>query len=94
MVADDSHLYCDDQQLFLNNSFTYRDKKLHGKKLLFGLISFYLVCSVGAVINVGFAELLYQKNINWAVAGTAGALIGAGWNYALSSVFTWKKHKS
>jgi dolichol-phosphate mannosyltransferase len=77
---------------FLNNSFTYRDKKLHGKKLLFGLISFYLVCSVGAVINVGFAELLYQKNINWAFAGTAGALIGAGWNYALSSLFTWNKH--
>jgi dolichol-phosphate mannosyltransferase len=79
---------------FLNNSFTYRDKKLYGKKLLFGLLSFYLVCSVGAIINVGFAELLYQKNINWVIAGTAGALIGAVWNYTFSSVFTWKKHQS
>lgn len=78
---------------FLNNNFTYRDKKLHGKKLLLGLLCFYLVCSVGAVINIGFAELLYQKNIHWAVAGTAGAFIGAVWNYALSSTFTWKKQR-
>jgi dolichol-phosphate mannosyltransferase len=78
---------------FLNNRFTYRDKKLHGKKLFTGLLSFYVVCSVGAVINVGVAEMLYQKNIHWAVAGTAGALIGAVWNYALSSVFTWRKIK-
>jgi len=76
---------------FLNNSFTYRDKKLHGKKLLSGLLSFYLVCSLGAFINIELAELLYQKSINWAIAGIAGALIGAVWNYALSSVFTWKK---
>ncbi|MGZ8945544.1 MAG: glycosyltransferase [Methylococcaceae bacterium] len=76
---------------FINNSFTYRDKKLHGKKLLFGLLSFYLVCSLGAFLNVAFASLLYEKNIHWAIAGTAGALIGAVLNYALSSIFTWKK---
>jgi dolichol-phosphate mannosyltransferase len=78
---------------FLNNSFTYRDKKLHGKKLFTGLLSFYVVCSVGAVINVGVAELLYQKSLHWAIAGTAGALIGAVWNYVLSYVFTWKNVK-
>lgn len=78
---------------FINNSFTYRDKKLHGKKLLFGLVSFYLVCSLGALFNIVFAGFLYEKSINWAIAGTAGALTGAIWNYALSSVFTWKKVK-
>ncbi|MDD5265869.1 MAG: glycosyltransferase family 2 protein [Methylococcales bacterium] len=79
---------------FINNSFTYRDKKLHGKKLLFGLLSFYLVCSVGAFLNVEFASLLYEMHINWAIAGTSGALIGAVLNYALSSMFTWRKTKT
>jgi dolichol-phosphate mannosyltransferase len=78
---------------FLNNSFTYRDKKLHGKQLFLGLMSFYLVCSLGALINIGFAELLYQKNIHWTIAGAAGALIGAIWNYILSSMFTWKHRR-
>jgi dolichol-phosphate mannosyltransferase len=78
---------------FLNNSFTYRDQRIRGKKLFTGLLSFYLVCSVGALMNVGFANLLYEKSINWAIAGTAGALIGSIWNYALSSIFTWRKTK-
>ena len=78
---------------FLNNSFTYRDQRIRGKKLFTGLLSFYLVCSVGALMNIGFANLLYEKSINWAIAGTAGALIGSIWNYALSSIFTWKKTK-
>jgi dolichol-phosphate mannosyltransferase len=76
---------------FLNNHFTYNDKKRHGKRLLWGLLSFYLVCSIGALLNVGLAELLYQKNLHWAIAGTAGALIGAVWNYVLSSLVTWRK---
>lgn len=78
---------------FLNNSFTYRDKKLHGKKLCYGLLSFYLVCSVGAILNIGFADFLYRNNFHWAISGTAGALIGAVFNYVLSSIFTWKKPK-
>jgi dolichol-phosphate mannosyltransferase len=79
---------------FLNNSLTYRDKKLHGKQLFYGLLSFYLVCSVGALINIEFADFLYNKKIDWLIAGTAGALVGAIWNYALSSLFTWKKIRS
>ncbi|MGZ4994175.1 MAG: glycosyltransferase [Methylobacter sp.] len=79
---------------FINNSFTYRDKKLHGTKLLFGLISFYLVCSIGAFLNVELASSLYQNNIHWAIAAMAGALIGAILNYALSSTFTWRKPKA
>ena len=78
---------------FLNNSFTYRDKKLQGKRLIIGLLTFYLVCSAAAVLNVAFANLLYQSNIHWVIAGTAGAFIGAVLNYGLSSMFTWRKSK-
>jgi len=46
---------------------------------------------VGALMIVGFAGFLYEKSINWAIADTEGALIGSIWNYALSSIFTWKK---
>lgn len=76
---------------FLNNRFTFRDQRIRGKKLITGLISFYLVCSLGAFINVESASFLYGKELHWTIAGTAGTLIGAIWNYALSSMFTWNK---
>src|SRR3982074_1388510 len=38
---------------FLNNLFTYRDQRLRGMKLVRGLISFYAVCGMGALANIG-----------------------------------------
>ncbi len=77
---------------FLNNALTYRDKRLKGFwPLLRGLLSFYLVCSVGAVSNVGIANFLFSHSYSWYVSGIAGILVGAVWNYAASSVFTWRK---
>src|SRR4029077_19788628 len=37
---------------FLNNLFTYRDKRLYGGALVTGLLSFYAVCGIGAAANV------------------------------------------
>ncbi len=74
----------------LNNILTYRDRRLRGRKLLYGLFSFYAVCSVGAVANVGIAAYLFRADRSWWLAGVTGALIGAVWNYAISSVFTWR----
>jgi dolichol-phosphate mannosyltransferase len=77
---------------FLNNVLTYRDKRLKGFwPLLRGLLSFYLVCSVGAVSNVGIANFMFAHSYSWYVSGVAGILVGAVWNYAASSVFTWRK---
>ncbi len=77
---------------FLNNMLTYRDKRLKGFwPLLGGLFSFYLVCSVGAVSNVGIANFMFSHSYSWWVSGIAGVLVGAVWNYAASSVFTWRK---
>ena len=39
----------------LNNILTYRDRRLRGLKLIYGLFWFYAVCSIGAVANVGIA---------------------------------------
>jgi dolichol-phosphate mannosyltransferase len=78
---------------FLNNALTYRDKQLKGLgPVLLGLVSFYAVCSIGAVANVGIANFLFvEQNYAWWISGIAGILVGAVWNYATSALFTWRK---
>jgi dolichol-phosphate mannosyltransferase len=75
----------------LNNLFTYRDRRLTGRAFFTGLIRFQIICAVGALSNVGIASLIYRGGSNWWVAGLAGVLMGAVWNYAVTSVFVWRK---
>lgn len=75
----------------LNNRFTYRDRQLKGAYWFKGLISFYLVCSLGAVANVGIGSLVYERLHGWAIAGIAGAIVGSVWNYVASGWLTWTK---
>jgi dolichol-phosphate mannosyltransferase len=76
---------------FLNNQLTYRDRRLRGWAMAQGLVSFYAICAVGAVANVGVGTLVYAEQPWWLLAGAAGALVGAGWNFAVSSIYTWQK---
>src|SRR5215467_7375453 len=76
---------------FLNNLFTYRDMRVRGWRILRGLLSFYLICGVGAVANVGIASYVFTSNQKWWLAGLAGVALGAVWNYAVSSFFVWKR---
>ncbi len=76
---------------FLNNWLTYRDRRLHGFAALTGLMSFLLVCSVGAVVNVAFADRVFQVTQIWWLAGIAGAAVSAILNYSASALFTWRK---
>ena len=75
---------------FLNNLLTYSDQRLRGGKLLKGLLSFYAVCSVGAIANVGIASTVFRNDYSWWLSAIAGILVGVVWNYAMSSTFTWK----
>jgi len=75
----------------LNNKFTYRDQQLKGFAWIGGLFSFYLVCSLGAVANVGIGSLVYEQLHGWWIAGIAGAIVGSVWNYVASSWLTWTK---
>jgi dolichol-phosphate mannosyltransferase len=70
--------------------FTYRDRCLRGSDLLYGHLSFYAVCSIGALANFQIAEMLFQIRVPWALAGLLGAIVGSVWNYGVSSTFTWK----
>lgn len=75
----------------LNNRFTYRDRQLKGVAWFTGLLSFYAVCAIGAVGNVGIGSLVYEHYHGWALAGIAGAIVGSVWNYVASGWLTWTK---
>lgn len=75
----------------LNNSLTYRDMRLKGAAFVKGLITFYAVCLVGAIGNIGVGEMIYDIDRRWWLGGIAGAAVGVVWNYAVSSVFTWRR---
>jgi dolichol-phosphate mannosyltransferase len=75
----------------LNNWLTYHDRRLTGWRFVRGLLSFALICSFGAIANVGIATLLFtQQHAYWWVAGIAGAAMSSVWNYAVTSAFTWR----
>ena len=75
----------------LNNLLTYRDRQLKGSAWVKGLLSFYVICSLGAVANVGVGAFVYAREPVWWLAGIAGVLVGTVWNYSVSAFFTWSK---
>lgn len=75
----------------LNNIFTYSDRRLRGVRMITGLVSFYAVCLIGAAANVGVGAYIHGDDHSWWLAGVAGALIGAVWNFAASSAITWRR---
>ena len=75
---------------YLNNFLTYKDRSLTGWSFLKGLVSFYMVCSIGAVCNVSIAKMVFEILPIWQLASLSGAIVGALWNFFFSSIFTWK----
>ncbi|MEI6033763.1 MAG: glycosyltransferase family 2 protein [Verrucomicrobiae bacterium] len=73
----------------INNAVTFRSRRLRGSRLLPGLLAYVAVCALGALGNVQTAEYLYAAKIPWWFAGACGALIGAVWNYAVSTQIVW-----
>ena len=77
----------------LNNMVTYRDRRLKGAGLLWGLLTFYAACSIGAVVSVLTSEMARQSGLHWLLAGAAGILIASVWNYSMTQFFTWRIHR-
>lgn len=75
---------------FINNQLTYRDKRLNGWGLLKGLAGFCAISSLGAVANIGMATWLYAYQPIWWLAGAAGAIMGAFWNYSMATLLVWR----
>jgi dolichol-phosphate mannosyltransferase len=75
----------------LNNIITYRDQRLRGRAFMAGLASFYAIGGVGAVANIGIAQLLFEEGKSWWLGGFSAAIIGVVWNFTMSSFFTWRR---
>ena len=74
----------------VNNVLTYSGFTLKGAAWFKGLLSFMVVCSIGAVANVGAATYLFGRATSWPLAALAGVVLGAVWNYAVSARYTWR----
>ncbi len=77
----------------LNNWLTYRDRRLKGLRLLRGLMSFYLICGLGAFANIGLAAYAFSRNVQWALSALAGILVGTLWNYLATARYTWNSRR-
>ncbi|TCD15049.1 glycosyltransferase [Oricola cellulosilytica] len=73
-----------------NNEVTYAHRKLTGRRFLTGLLTFYAVCGIGALANVSIAVRLFEWDWSAGVAGFAGAVMSAVFNYAVTKLVTWR----
>jgi dolichol-phosphate mannosyltransferase len=78
---------------FVNNTVTFRNSRLQGRAWWRGLLSFYLICGLGAAVNIFVAATLFTaQGTSWWLSGLAGTVAGAVWNYAMASAFTWRSN--
>lgn len=75
----------------LNNLLTWGDRRLRGLAYLRGLFGFCMACALGAVLNVAIAAILFRHALPWWLAGLAGAICGAGWNYVVTALLVWRQ---
>lgn len=77
----------------INNSVTYRSQRLRGARFWTGYLIFCLVCSVGAIANIGVADLVLGGSGSWPIAGAAGALMSAVFNFGAASRLVWGRRR-
>lgn len=77
----------------VNNSVTYRSQRLRGRRFVIGYLVFCLVCSIGAIANIGVADLVKAGYDNWPLAGVAGALMSAVFNFGVATQFVWTQRR-
>ncbi len=77
----------------VNNEFTYRDRRLTGLDFVGGLVVFAIICSIGALANIGVANLAIEETNSWSIAGIAGAVMGAVFNFGGASSLVWGRRR-
>jgi dolichol-phosphate mannosyltransferase len=77
----------------INNSVTYRSQRLKGPRFYEGYLIFVLVCSIGSVANIGVAELVLADSGSWPLAGIAGALMSAVFNFSGTTQLVWRQRR-
>lgn len=74
----------------LNNTITFRERRLRGSAWFSGLLSFCLACSIGALFNLMAAQLVFKLSAQWILAGLTGTVVGSIFNFVSVDRFTWK----
>jgi len=74
----------------VNNVLTYSSRSLKGYEWLKGLLTFYFICGIGGMANVGVSSYLFGHDTAWQLAALSGIVMSAVWNYAISARYTWK----
>jgi dolichol-phosphate mannosyltransferase len=74
---------------FINNVITYRDKRLAGWKLFTGYLRFCALCAIGLAASVAVGSELSAHGVPRLLAGLAGAVSGAVWNYVSTYLGVW-----
>ena len=77
----------------LNNEFTFRRRRLRGRRFVLGMLVFLLACGIGLFCNWRIAEALRSHQLSWYAASVGGTLVGSVWNYWMSSLFIWQVHR-
>jgi len=77
----------------LNNSVTYRDRRLKGWRFWGGLITFCLACGLGVAANVAIANEAFRRGVPWVLAAVMGLLFTAVWNFGVTSMTTWRQER-
>lgn len=75
---------------FLNNALTFRDRRLSGRALWPGLLTFYASCAGGAALSEAAGSVANGLNVPWMAAGIIGAAVASLWNYAAAKNATWR----
>jgi dolichol-phosphate mannosyltransferase len=75
----------------LNNSVTYRDRRLRGWRFWSGLLTFCLACGLGVAANVAISNEAFHRGVPWVLAALTGLLFTAVWNYGVTSMTTWRQ---
>lgn len=78
----------------INNIITYSDMRLYGWEWLRGWATFTLVCGIGALANIGLASFLFAQHNGWFLSALAGIALSSVWNYAVTSVYTWRRPRA
>jgi dolichol-phosphate mannosyltransferase len=76
---------------FANNTLTFRAHRLRGRQMWAGLATFIAACTVGVVINLRIAEFAQTLGSPWYLSAALGLVVSGGWNYGVTSMFTWRQ---
>jgi len=75
----------------LNNIWTFKLTRLSGSRLIVGFVLYNGACALGALANLAVSGFLFSRAWPRVAAVVVGALVGAGWNYTMSRLATWRQ---